>query len=167
MVSPLKTITSVDAARTLLDICGNMSSLKLQKMVYLAHENHIGETDMPLIEGDVIEAWSEGPVFENLSRLIGNSDEVEVAPKDLPNGRVVEDDQIKKYFKLIHNLFKDKSGKDLSDITHLSGSPWRMARKVIRKEGLFERLFNISNSNDNAERPVISDCMIRHHFQSS
>ena len=167
MGSALKPTTSVDAARTLLEICGNMSSLKLQKMVYLAHENHIGETNMPLIEGDVIEAWSEGPVFESLSRLIGNSEEGEVTPEDLPNGKVVEDDQIKEYFELIHNLFKDKSGTDLSDITHLPDSPWRMARKVIRKEGLFERLFNTSNSNDNAEKPVISDCMIRHHFQAS
>ena len=45
----LHPISSIDAARTFLAVGGKMSSRKLQRIIYLAHENHIRETDKPLI----------------------------------------------------------------------------------------------------------------------
>lgn len=163
MSDALQPISSVDAARTFLAVGGDMSSMKLQKLVYLAHENHIGETGKPLIRDDVVEAWSEGPVFERLARLIGNSDDGKITTQDLPEGGVVADAEIKEYLRSICELFKNSSGGDLSEITHMWGSPWRMARRTVHRRGFLEWLF----SSNNAERPVISDCMIRHHFQSS
>lgn len=163
MSDALQPISSVDAARTFLAVGGDMSSMKLQKLVYLAHENHIGETGKPLIRDDVVEAWSEGPVFERLARLIGNSDDGKITTQDLPEGEVVADAEIKEYLRSICELFKKSSGGDLSEITHMWGSPWRMARRTVHRRGFLEWLF----SSNNAERPVISDCMIRHHFQSS
>ena len=56
----LSPILSVDAARTFLAVGGEMSSKKLQRIIYLAHENHIRETDKPMIQGDPVEAWGRG-----------------------------------------------------------------------------------------------------------
>ena len=163
MSDALQPISSVDAAREFLAIGGDMSSMKLQKLVYLAHENHIGETGKPLISDDVVEAWSEGPVLERLARLIGNSDDGKITAEDLPEGETVADAEVREYFQPICELFKNRSGRDLSEITHMWGSPWRMARRTVRRGGFLEWLFGSAN----AEKPVISDCMIRHHFQSS
>ena len=45
----LSPIPSVDAARTFLVVGGEMSSKKLQRVIYLAHQNHIRETGKPMI----------------------------------------------------------------------------------------------------------------------
>ena len=153
----LSPISSADAARTFLAVGGEMSSMKLQKLIYLAHENHIRETGKPLIQGDVIEAWDEGPVFRDLYRLIGNSENGKVIPEDLPDSNVVDD--AREYIEAVNNVFNDNSGSQLSRITHVRGSPWRMARKTVRRGGFFSWLFNVPI----ADKPVISNSMIRHY----
>ena len=159
----LSPISSVDAAKTFLTVGGEMSSKKLQKIIYLAHENHIRETNKPLIEGDIIEAWDEGPVFRDLYLLIGNSDKGRVIPEDLPNGTVVTDREATAYISSVCDLFKDVSGEYLSDITHAWGSPWQMARRTIRRSGFVGWLLNPPST----EKPVISNSMIRHYFRTA
>lgn len=159
----LSPVSSVDAAKTLLTVGGEMSSKKLQKIIYLAHENHIRETDKPLIAGDIIEAWVEGPVFRNLYQLVGNSDNGRVIPEDLPNAKVIADRETEEYFSSVYNLFKDVSGEYLSDMTHTWGSPWQMARRTIRRNGFFGWLLNPPST----EKPVISNSMIRHYFRTA
>lgn len=88
----LSPIPSVDAARTFFVAGGEMSSKKPQRIICLAHENHIHETDKPMIQGDPIEARQQGPVFANLYRSIENSDKGSVIPEDLPVGKIVADE---------------------------------------------------------------------------
>lgn len=62
---PLDQISSVEAAKAFLHVGkgANVSALKMQKLVCVAHENHIAQTSMPFIS-DRVEAWKDGPVFE-------------------------------------------------------------------------------------------------------
>ena len=93
----LNPMSSIAAARIFLVVGGEVSSRKLQRIICLAHESHIRETDKPLIQGDAIEAWEQGSVLANLCRLIGDSDGGRVIPEDLPDGTAVFDEDTREY----------------------------------------------------------------------
>ena len=155
-------IPSVDAARIFLVVGGEMSSKKLQRIIYLAHENHIRETDKPMIQGYPIEASEQGPVFANLYHLIGDSDKGRVTPEDLPDGKVVADEDTREYVASVYKIFEDVSGEYLSRVACWRRSPWSMARRTIRRAGSFEW----RRTTPSTEKPVISNSMIRHCFQA-
>ena len=60
----MEPISSAEAARAFLDVKGEryVSAMKMQKLVYIAHEDLIVKTGKPFIS-DTVEAWEDGPVF--------------------------------------------------------------------------------------------------------
>ena len=135
MLAALNPMSSIDAARIFLAVGGEISSRKQQRIIYLAHENHIRESDKPLIQGDAIEVWGQGPVFANVYRLIGDSDGGRVIREDLPDGKAVSDEDTREYVASVCEVFKGVSGEHLSCMAGGWGSSWRMARKSICGDG--------------------------------
>ena len=129
---PLNQMSSASVARALFDAClasdardTKISALKMQKLVYIAHENHIGLTSKPLIL-DRVEAWENGPVFPALNRLIGNSSERLVTGAGLPPNDGIES-RTKEYIEGIWVLLAHRTGRGLSRDTSDKGTAWHMA----------------------------------------
>ena len=153
---PLDQISSAQAARAFLDVSGgaDVSALKMQKLVYIAHENHIAQTSMPFIS-DRVEAWKDGPVFPALEEIIGNLEERIVNAEDLQSiGRPKP--EVTDYVGEIWGHHKDDSGLVLSGITHEDGTPWYIARNPERS--FFEKLIGWK-----PKHPRIEDTMIRRY----
>ena len=160
MSKALQPISSVEAARAFLVFKDReVTALKMQKLVYFAHENHIVSTAKPFI-ADPVEAWVEGPVFPALERFIGNGDEL-VAEADLTETRNrVMDARTVTYIEGVWERLKEWSGRDLSDKAHAEGAPWHLATHPQRT--FFQRLIDWEPKN-----PVISDALIRQYCRES
>lgn len=157
---PLDQITSVEAAKSFLSVSENarVSALKMQKIIYIAHENHIAETSMPFIS-DRVEAWKDGPVFPLLAKIIGNKEKTVVTECALPSTNISKEkaELIEGYLGQIWKHHKDDSGQDVSDITHQKGTPWYAARNP-KERSFFQRLIGWK-----PKHPRIEDDMIRHY----
>ena len=130
---PLTQISSVQAARALFDASNGeskISALKMQKVVYIAHENHIASTGKPFIS-DRVEAWTNGPVFPALNQFIGNSKEDIVTEACLPANDPLEP-MVEKYIKGTWKRLAKRTGTGLSNDTHAEGTPWHMAMNPQR-----------------------------------
>ena len=136
---PLNQMSSVEAARALFDASGgrrDISALKMQKLVYIAHENHVAFTGKPFVS-DRVEAWSNGPVFPALNEFIGNSHKRLVADACLPKN-IDLDPRTKDYIKGIWDRLASRTGRGLSKDTHAKGTPWHMAMHPDRS--FFQKL---------------------------
>ncbi|MEG2429218.1 MAG: DUF4065 domain-containing protein, partial [Oscillospiraceae bacterium] len=106
---------------------GNLTTMKLQKLVYYCQAWSLAWDDQPLFEDD-FEAWSNGPVCRSLF--------------EIHKGKyVVHNDSFKKYVNeetftktqtetidAVLNDLGDKEPLWLSELTH-SETPWKNARK--------------------------------------
>lgn len=156
---PLPPISSVQAAKAFLAVKDDrdVTGLKMQKLIYIAHENHIIETTQPFIT-DRVEAWFDGPVFPALERFIGNRDHV-VAEADLPRSGDVDAVTVE-YIRVLWEHLKDWSGRRLSDKLHEEGTPWHMAMNPPRT--FFQRVMLWEPKN-----PVIGIGLFRRYCHES
>ena len=133
----------LDVAAYILGRQGQMTTWKLQKLVYYAQAWSLVWDDDALFEEE-IEAWANGPVVRELYNVHRGKYRTSVMPGGNPN--VLSDDQ-KDTIDNVLNFYGDKPGQWLSDLTHME-APWREARrgipegvrghKVIPKERLAE-----------------------------
>ena len=105
----------------------SFTHLQIQKLIYYCHGWMLGIYDKPMIEQE-IQAWEHGPVIEPLYRALKKhgSGPVRFIPgvrdEDFsPNESAVVDQVLRVYG---HN-----SGVELSDMTHVEGSPWHQTIK--------------------------------------
>lgn len=118
-------VTALDVAEFILREKGEMTTMKLQKLVYFAQAWSLVWDEKPLFE-EKIEAWVGGPVVPSLyerhkgqftvTTLGGNPDALDENEKDT----------------VCHVLefYGDKSAQWLSDLTHIE-TPWVTARKGL------------------------------------
>ena len=115
---------------------GDITPMKLQKLVYFAHGWHLGLSDNALIDEDV-QAWNYGPVIESLYhefKMYGNNpinsraQNLEVkGPKlcisfpEIP----VEDSQTRNFLDKIWEVYGKYTGAELANLTHKDGTPWK------------------------------------------
>lgn len=134
----------IDVADYILSKLGELSAMKLQKLVYYCQAWHMVWEDKPLFNEE-IEAWANGPVIPKLYALHrgifsltpaffnGDINKISVESK-----RVI--DQVLKFYS-------PKTPQWLSDLTHME-DPWKLARvgvpdgepsdKVITKASIAE-----------------------------
>ena len=150
----LQPISSAQAARAFLEVKDErfVSALKMQKLVYIAHEDHIVQTAKGFIS-DPVEAWEGGPVFPALHRIIGNSEELSADVGEL-RGIERPDEDVLRHIGRIWDHLKERSGPGLSKDTHDKDSPWHMAMNPPRD--FFQKL-----TGWKPVRPVIKDALIR------
>lgn len=146
-------ITVFDVASYILDQQGEMSTWKLQKLVYYSQAWALVWDDKPLFEQD-FQAWINGPVCRdfyekhkgkfsiNKSDLIGNSKGLNDRQKDTINS--------------VLEYYGNRSARWLSSLAHLE-DPWKKARKgmnprergnsVISLESMAEYYSSINYEN--------------------
>lgn len=113
---------------------GEITHLKLQKLVYISHGWHLGIFRKELVEDELAEAWKHGPVFPSIyhsfkqfgskpiDRLATESDE--------KGGQVISIAPIirgKEKIELLHTIWEvygHLTGPELSNLTHAEGTPW-------------------------------------------
>ena len=118
--------------------------LKLVKLVYICHGWMLGLTSEELIN-EPVEAWQNGPVVPSLyweyRRFGGYPIEVPIAEQPLTDNQV-------KVIEAVHDVYKDFSGPQLSELTHRNGTPWH---EIYYKDGV---------------GAVIPSSIIRNHYRT-
>ncbi len=116
-----------DVAKYILEKCGTMSTMKLQKLCYYAQAWSLVWDDRPLFEEE-FQAWANGPVCEELFQktkgkfLVTAEDETGGLGGLTDNQKDTIDEVIAYYAK--HNA------QWLSRLTHLE-APWKLARGAL------------------------------------
>ena len=125
-----------------------LSSMQLQKLVYVAHGWCLAIKGEPLVSGR-LEAWDNGPVFPELytsTRYLPRSREGLLVDK---GGEVVTasgslDDVEIELLDAVRDRYGHLSAEVPSDMTHEPGTPWtttylERGRDAPIPEGLIER----------------------------
>jgi uncharacterized phage-associated protein len=112
-----------DVAQYILARQGEMTAMKLQKLVYYAQAWHLAWTEQPLF-ANAIEAWKDGPVCPDLYKAHAKMFRVSRLRSGDPSN--LSDDQ-KDSIDRVLAYYGDKAPQWLSDLTHLE-DPWKLAR---------------------------------------
>jgi uncharacterized phage-associated protein len=115
--------------------------MKLNKLTYYAHGWYLGNAHMELFPED-IEAWPHGPVVRDLyiefkefgrdpisrfgRRLELGNDNVPSFVTPRHNGT------LDSFFEDIWSVYGDKTGVQLSNMTHRKGEPWTIVAENYR-----------------------------------
>lgn len=119
-------VSAHDVAAYILSKCGEMSAMKLQKLVYYSQAWSLVWDDAVLFN-DPIEAWANGPVVRSLYDRHRGAFRVKTWPigkpsKLNPKQRATVD--------AILAFYGEKTSQWLSELTHQE-RPWRDARKGL------------------------------------
>ncbi len=116
-----------EVAKYILENEGDMTPLKLQKLVYYSQAWSTVWDDHPLFDDDSIQAWRHGPVVPSLYQLhrgrsvVHASDMANANSKNLTPGE-------KSTIDVVLNFYGNKEPWWLRDLTH-SEDPWIKARE--------------------------------------
>lgn len=143
-----------------------LTAMKLQKLVYVAHGWNLAFLDEPLVL-EPVEAWKWGPVFRSLYREFrdfgsmpidrratafdgANLEEREVGISDFTEGERLE--STRELLSSVWDAYGNYTAAQLSDITHRQGTPWHdMYEKMQRQIKPFT---------------VIPNELIKQHYQN-
>ena len=117
-----------DAAVYILEKCGGMRSMRLQRLCFYSQVWSLVWNDAPLFQED-FDAWVTGPVCPVLYYMSPLKDEL--SPSDYPGTSSSLSDRQK---KTVDHVLRDYSGLDsetLDQTTKNPGSPWRIARDTL------------------------------------
>ena len=137
------TINSSIAARTMAQFLDwDVTNLKLQKMLYIAHLFFLGRHKMPLVDED-FEAWDYGPVLPSLYhnlKFFGSDNIMDVFPRAYVDKSTEEYEIIKETAKHL----ADFTSGQLVNITHHKDGAWarhykpRIKKIKIPNESILE-----------------------------
>lgn len=131
----------------------NMTPMKLIKLVYFAYAWNLAIFDKRLF-AEKVETWKHGPVVPSIYhefKRFGNSAIDEYAIKlDLQTGDISypiidnNDQNVLRVVGTVWAKYKQKSGRELSDITHQEGSGWNKVyvfgkNEEMKDEDMIER----------------------------
>jgi uncharacterized phage-associated protein len=104
--------------------------LKVQKLVYLAHGWHLAFLGTPLI-CENIEAWEYGPVVPELYREFRRFGFSSISREmKLPDNVPPFDGQTSALLDEVWKTYRNKSGVELSMLTHEPGYAWDLTRRM-------------------------------------
>lgn len=113
---------------------GNITPMKLIKLVYIAHGWYLGITEKALIDENP-EAWKYGPVIPSLYhqfKSFGNS-AIRSENKSFSLGDKETEDFLDRIWKVYGNF----DGVQLSAKTHQENSPWSLVWNSIKNNDYF------------------------------
>lgn len=119
----------LDVASYILDRTGDVSTMKLQKLVYYSQAYHLVRTGHPLFT-EHIEAWANGPVVPRLFAY--HKGAFIINKHNLPNfanSSHISDWEGSSIDRVVQVL-GHYTGAQLSELTHAE-RPWRNARKGL------------------------------------
>ena len=103
---------------------GDLTPMKLLKLVYIANGWSLGLNNQPLF-ADEVEAWKYGPVVPALYHKIKQYRNRSI-DRELPEPSGVENIETgdQRLLDRVWNTYGQHSGLTLSSITHKPGTPW-------------------------------------------
>lgn len=119
-------ISVFDVSAYILQKSGQMTAMKLQKLVYYAQAWSLVWDEKPLF-AERIEAWANGPVSPDLFRSHRGQFTVTTEPRGDPSILSVEQ---KETVDAVLGHYGDKSASWLSDLTHRE-DPWLETRRGL------------------------------------
>lgn len=119
-------VTAQDVAAYILKQSGEMTAMKLQKLVYYSQAWSLVWDEKPLFR-DRIEAWANGPVIPALYREHKGQFKVKRWPCGDPAKLSASQ---RETIDSVLEYYGDKPSQWLSDLTHLE-QPWLEARKGL------------------------------------
>lgn len=153
----------IDVAR---DDSSQLDQMKLQKLVYITHGWNLAITGQPLISDD-IQAWQYGPVIPSLYNEFRNcgrnnitdyATDVQITENDLsfffePPKINDDDDETRELVNKVWAIYGKYSGPQLSNLTHMSGTPWddvyrASSRATIANELIRDHFVGLSHSRN-------------------
>lgn len=120
--------TVLDVAKYILNLTGQITTMKLEKLVYYCQAWSLAWDGIPLFDED-FEAWANGPVCPELydkhrGRFVIDSDLfADIPDYDFDSDAVETIGAVLEYYG-------DKDPQWLSDLTHKE-APWREARAGV------------------------------------
>ena len=119
-------VSVFDVAQYILSQKGEMSTMKLQKLVYYAQAWSLVWDEKPLFK-EKIEAWANGPVVRDLFNFHRGAFRISSIP--LGNPSLLDDIQIETINSVL-KYYGERSAQYLIDLTHLE-RPWKETRRGI------------------------------------
>ena len=115
-----------DVAAYIIDKCGDMTAMKLQKLAYYSQAWSLVWEDRNLFDAE-IQAWANGPVMPELYHIHRGQFSITQWPKGNPGNIKSSDSET---IDSVLEYYGDKSSQWLSDLTHHE-RPWIEARKGL------------------------------------
>lgn len=115
---------ALDVAAYILKAHGQMTAMRLQKLVYYSKAWHLVWENKPLFT-DRIEAWANGPVVPALYK--GHRKKMTVCSGDIGGDPDLLTSDEKESVDAVLDYYGDMKAYQLSDLTH-NETPWREAR---------------------------------------
>lgn len=115
-----------DVAAYILSRSGEMSAMKLQKLVYYSQAWHLVWADEPLFP-ERIEAWANGPVVRDLYDAHRGMFSVAEWPRGNPDGLTPSE---RETIDVVLDNYGNLDGRQLSHLTH-GENPWAHARRGL------------------------------------
>ncbi len=103
-----------------------LTPMKVIKLCYISHGWYLGLFDDQLLD-EVIYAWKYGPVVDTVYkefRKYGSSQITELYKDDHCNEYPMPDDKVKGFLNAIWKAYGNRTGVELSSLTHQPNTPW-------------------------------------------
>ncbi len=117
-------VSVFDVAAYILKRLGNITTMKLHKLLYYSQAWSLVWDEKPLFEEE-IEAWANGPVIRSLFAY--HKGHYNISNIDVGNPDLLTKEQ-KETIDSVLKYYGDKSSQWLIELTHLE-EPWKKARK--------------------------------------
>lgn len=103
----------------------SLTNMQLQKLVYIANGFHLGFTEKPLTYNNC-HAWQFGPVIPSLYKALQHFGNGHVTGRlEADDDSIPADSHAANIIKKVWESYGHISGRKLSAITHIPGSPWQ------------------------------------------
>jgi len=118
-------VRAVDVAAFILEKQGEMTAMKLQKLVYYSQAWSLVWDEAPLFQ-EQVQAWANGPVVPEL--YAAHKGLYSVAPGQIAGNPAALNSEQVETVEAVLNHYGDKHSQWLSDLTHAE-DPWKLARQ--------------------------------------
>ena len=135
--------TVYDVAKYILEKQGEMTAMKLQKLVYYSQAWHLTWEEEVLFS-EKIEAWVNGPVCPELYKIHSGQFKVDSSFLDLNVTTNNLSPEQKESIDNVLGFYGDKSSQWLSDSTHAE-EPWKNAREGLEQNERGNRVIELSS----------------------
>jgi uncharacterized phage-associated protein len=136
-------VSAHDVAAYIIAKMGEVTSMKLQKLVYYSQAWSVVWDERPLFV-EPIEAWANGPVVRALYETHRGQFSLTTWPKGDPGAL---DEKARGTVDGVLDFYGDKSPQWLSDLTHME-DPWRQAREGLQPGERGEREIPLSSLDE-------------------
>ncbi|MBK3745655.1 SocA family protein [Paraburkholderia aspalathi] len=129
----------------------SLTPMQVLKLVYIAHGWMLGLYGRPLID-DEVQAWQYGPVIPTLYNSLRGYKGSPVT-RDIPTlWSDALDRQQDDIVRQVYQMYGNRSGADLSRLTHAQGTPWC----VTYEPGVFGSVIPTDLIEDHYHRLAVS-----------